>query len=53
MIMAACQDGAAERVVGGDIDTALIGKDAGFNLPISKPGAKGEGNVFVHRLESL
>ena len=34
MIVASCKDGAAEGVVGGDIDTAFIGKDAGFNLPV-------------------
>ena len=34
MIMASRKDGAAEGVVGGDINTALIGKDAGFDLPV-------------------
>ena len=53
MIMATCQDGAAEGVVGGDIDAAFVGKDAGFDLPVSEPGTEGEGNVFMHGLESL
>ena len=35
MIVASRKNGAAEGVVGGDINTALIGKDAGFHLPVS------------------
>ena len=53
MIVASRQDGTAEGVVGGDIDTAFIGEDAGFDLPVSKPGTKGERDVLMHRLESL
>ena len=34
MIVASRKDGAAEGVVGGDINTAFIGKDAGYNLPV-------------------
>ena len=34
MIVASHKDGAAEGVVGRDIDTAFIGEDAGFNLPV-------------------
>ena len=53
MIMAALEDGTAEGVVGRDIYTTLIGKDAGFDLPVGEPGTKGERDVFVHGLESL
>ena len=53
MIMATCQDGAAEGVIGGDVDAAFVGKDAGFDLPVSESRAEREGNVFMHGLESL
>ena len=53
MIVALRKDGAAEGVVGGDIDTALIGKDAGFNLPVGQSGTEGERNILVHGLEGL
>ena len=53
VIMAPFQDGASERVVRRDINTAFIRKDAGFNLPVSESGSKGKRNVLVHRLESL
>ena len=35
MIMAACENGAAKGIVRGDVDTAFVGEDASFNLPIS------------------
>ena len=53
MIMAAFEDGAAEGIVCRDVDTTLVSKDTGFDLPVSEPGTKGERDVFVHRLESL
>ena len=53
MIMAAVEDGMAEGVVRGNVDVALVGKDTGFNLPVSEPGAERERDVLVHRLESL
>ena len=53
MIMAAREDSAAEGVVSGDVDTALVSKDSGFDLPVSEPGAKGKRDVLVHRLEGL
>ena len=34
MVMAAFEDGAAKGVVRGDIDTALVSEDAGFDLPV-------------------
>ena len=34
VIMAALEDGTAEGVVRGDIDTAFVREDAGFNLPV-------------------
>ena len=42
-----------EGVVGGDIDAAFISEDAGFNLPVSQPGAERKRDVLVHRLEGL
>ena len=53
VIMAACKNGAAKGIVRGDVDTAFVGEDAGFNLPVSQPGTEGEGNVLVHGLEGL
>ena len=53
MIMAAVEDGAAKGVIGRDVDTAFVGKDAGFNLPVRESRTEGEGNVLVHGLESL
>ena len=34
VIMAALEDGAAEGIICGDIDTALVREDAGFDLPV-------------------
>ena len=53
MIMAALEDGAAEGIIRGDIDTAFVCEDAGLNLPISKTGTEGKRNVLVHGLEGL
>ena len=53
MIVASRKDGAAEGVVSRDIDTAFIGEDAGFNLPVGQPGTEGERNILVHGLEGL
>ena len=53
VVVASCKDGAVEGVVGGDIDTALIGEDASFNLPVGQPGTEGERNVLMHGLEGL
>ena len=43
----------AEGIVRRDIDTTLVSKDAGFDLPVSEPGMEGKGNVFMHGLKSL
>ena len=53
MIMAPFKDGTAERVVSGDIDTALVSEDASFDLPVSKAGAERERNILMHGLEGL
>ena len=53
MIMAVFEDGAAKGVVGRDVDTAFVGKDAGLDLPVSEPGTEGKRNVLMHGLESL
>ena len=53
VIVTAFEDSAAKRVVRGDVDTAFVCKDAGFNLPVSQPGMEGERDVFVHGLKSL
>ena len=53
MIMAPLKDGTAKGIVRGNIDTAFIGEDAGFDLPVSQPGTEGERNILVHGLEGL
>ena len=53
VVMAPFKDGAAEGVVGGDIDTSFIGEDFRLHLPVSKTGVKRKGNILVHRLECL
>ena len=53
MIMAAFKNCTAEGIVRRDVDTAFIGEDASFDLPVGQPGTEGEGNVFVHGLEGL
>ena len=53
VIMAACEDGAAEGVVRGDVDTTFVSEDTCLDLPVSEAGTEGERDVFVHRLECL
>ena len=53
MIMASFQDGAMKGVVRGNIDTAFIGEDASFNLPVGQLGMEGERNILMHGLEGL
>ena len=53
MIMAAFKDGAAEGVICRDVDAAPVSEDAGFDLPVGEPGAKGKRDVSMHRLERL
>ena len=53
MIVAALEDGTAEGVVRGDIDTSFVSEDAGFDLPVGEAGAEGERDILVHGLESL
>ena len=53
VIMAAAENGAAEGIVCGDVDTAFVGKDACFNLPVGESRTERKGNVFMHGLESL
>ena len=43
----------AEGIVCGDVDTAFVGKDACFNLPVGESRTERKGNVFMHGLESL
>ena len=37
----------------GDIDVALIGQDACFDLPIGETGTEGERDVVSHGLKGL
>ena len=40
MIMVACDDGAAQVSIGGDIDAALVSQDSSVVVPIGKAGAE-------------
>ena len=53
MVMAAFEDGAAKGVVCGNIDTSLVRKDAGLDLPVGQARTEGKRNILVHGLESL
>ena len=53
VVVTPVENGVAEGIVAGDVDTTLIGQDACFNLPIGEVGTEGEGNAFVHGLEGL
>ena len=53
MVVTSFQDGVTERVIVGDIDTALVGQDACVNLPVGEVGTEGERDVLVHGLECL
>ena len=35
------------------VNTTLVDKDACFDLPVGKAGMEWEGNILMHRLESL
>ena len=53
VVMAACENGAAEGIVHRDIDMAFVGEDSRVDLPVSEPGAEGKRNVLMHGLEGL
>ena len=53
MVMATLENSVAEGIIVRDIDTALVGQDARFDLPVGEAGTEGEGDVLVHGLEGL
>jgi len=53
VIMAAGEDGVADRVIVRDVYAAFVSKDSGFMLPVREAGAEGKGDGPVHRLEGL
>jgi len=53
MVVASCKDGMVDGVVVWDVDSAFLGKDSGFVLPVGEAGAEGKGNGTVHGLEGL
>ena len=53
MVMAVLENSVAQGVVIGNVDTALIGQDAHFDLPVRKVGAEGKRDVFIHGLNGL
>ena len=53
MIMATAENVTSKSIIRGNINMALVSKDAVNVLPIRKPGAEGGGNGAIHRLEGL
>ena len=53
VVVATLEDSVPQGVVIWDIDAALIGQDACFNLPVGEAGTEGERKVIVHGLEGL
>ena len=53
MVVALCKDGMADGVIVWDVDSAFVGKDSGFLLPVREAGVEGEGDGTVHGLEAL
>ena len=53
VIMATLEDSMMEGGVIGDIDVALIGQDACFDLPVGEAGMEGKRDVIIHGLEGL
>ena len=53
VIVAALEDRVVKGVIIWDVDVALVGWDASFDLPVREAGVEGEGNILVHRLEGL
>ena len=53
VVVASLENGMAEGIIVGDIDTALIGQDACFDLPVGEAGTEGERDIIVHGLEGL
>jgi len=51
--MASLEDIMAGGVVIRDIDSAFIGEDSGFMLPVGEVRSEGKGDGTVHRLEGL
>ena len=53
VIMTTLENGAVKRSIIGNINTALVGQDAHFDLPVREAGMEGEGNVLIYRLKCL
>jgi len=53
VIVASCKDGMVDGVIIRDIDSAFVGEDSRFVLPVREVGVEGEGDGTVHGLEGL
>ena len=53
VVVAAFENSVPQGVVTWDIDAALIGQDACFDLPVGEAGTEGEREVVVHGLKGL
>ena len=53
VVMAPLENSVMKGVIIGDIDAALIGQDACFNLPVREAGTEGKRDVVIHGLEGL
>ena len=53
VVMTTLENSVTQGVVVGDVDPALIGQDACFDLPVRETGTEGKRDVLVHGLEGL
>ena len=53
VVMTTLENSVTQGVVVGDVDPALIGQDACFDLPVGETGTEGKRDVLVHGLEGL
>ena len=53
VVVTSLENGVAEGIVVGDIDTTLVGQDACFDLPVREAGMEGDRDVLIHGLEGL
>ena len=53
MVVAACEDGATEGILWGNIDTTFVGQDVVIKLPVQEVRPEGSRDVFQGSLQVL
>ena len=53
MVVTTLENSVVKGFVIGNTDTAPVGQDARFDLPVGKVGAEGKRDILVHGLEGL